>query len=72
MVRGRVRTRPLLLHITVQQQAVLHLVARGLTDKEIAESLNIAVPTVRTHLQRLYKENGFRNRTEAVIAWLAK
>jgi DNA-binding CsgD family transcriptional regulator len=40
-----------------------------LTDKEIAADLGIAVSTVRTYLERFYRENGLRNKTEAVAAW---
>ncbi|HSS94290.1 MAG TPA: LuxR C-terminal-related transcriptional regulator, partial [Candidatus Dormibacteraeota bacterium] len=46
------------------------LLAQGLTDVGIALELGIAVATVRTHLVRLYRDNGFANRTEAVVAWL--
>jgi DNA-binding CsgD family transcriptional regulator len=37
--------------------------------KEIASDLGIAVSTVRTHLERFYRENGLRNKSEAVAAW---
>ena len=40
-----------------------------MTDKEIAVDLGVAVSTVRTHLERFYRENGLRNKTEAVAAW---
>lgn len=43
--------------------------ADGQTDIQIANALSISVPTVRTYLARLYKDNGFRNRTEAAVAW---
>jgi DNA-binding CsgD family transcriptional regulator len=36
----------------------------------IALELGISVTTVRTYLTRLYRDNGFGNRTEAVAAWL--
>jgi DNA-binding CsgD family transcriptional regulator len=52
-----------------RQHEVLSHLARGLTDSEIALQLGIKVPTVRTYLARLYKDNGFGNRTEAAVAW---
>jgi DNA-binding CsgD family transcriptional regulator len=62
--RGRLR-------VSQRQEEILRLVAAGLSDKEIAAQLNVSPHTVRSHLQRLYRERGFRNRAEAVAAWLA-
>lgn len=56
-------------HVTRRQAEILDLAVRGLTDKEIAARLAIAVSTVRTYLERFYRENGLRNKTEAVAAW---
>ncbi len=56
-------------HVTPRQRAVLDLALRGLTDKEIATDLGISVSTVRTYLERFYREHGLRNKTEAVAAW---
>jgi DNA-binding NarL/FixJ family response regulator len=58
------------LRLTPRQSQVLALVASGLSDKEIGERLGLAHRTVRTHLDRLLREHGFRSRTEAVAAWL--
>lgn len=57
------------LHVTPRQRQILDLAARGLTDKEIASKLGGAVSTVRTHLERFYRENGLRNKSEAVATW---
>jgi DNA-binding CsgD family transcriptional regulator len=56
-------------HVTPRQREILDLAVQGLTDKETAARLGIAVSTVRSHLERLYRENRFRNKTEAVAAW---
>lgn len=56
-------------HVTPRQRQILDLALRGLTDKEIGADLGIAVSTVRTYLERFYRENGLRNKTEAVAAW---
>lgn len=58
------------LRLTPRQSQVLALVAAGLSDKEVGERLGLAHRTVRTHLDRLLREHGFRSRTEAVAAWL--
>ena len=53
-----------------RQEQILRLAALGDTDKEIAAALGIAVPTVRTHLDRFFRDHGVRNRTEAVAVWI--
>jgi len=58
------------LRVTPRQSQVLALVASGLSDKEVASRLGLSHRTVRTHLDRLLREHGFRSRTEAVAAWL--
>jgi DNA-binding CsgD family transcriptional regulator len=54
----------------IRQDQILGLAARGSTDKEIAAALGIAVPTVRTHLDRFFRDHDVRNRTQAVALWL--
>ena len=44
---------------------VLRLVARGLSNKEIAQSLDLAPETVKTHLARVQTILGAKNRTDA-------
>jgi DNA-binding CsgD family transcriptional regulator len=55
---------------TPRQRQILELAALGHSDKEIATLLGISVPTVRSHLGRLFLVNGLHNRTEAVSKWL--
>ena len=45
---------------------VLRLVAAGLTNREIALELSIAVSTVKTHMKNIHAKLGVRNRTQAV------
>ena len=56
-------------HVTPRQAQILDRALKGLTDKEIAVDLGIAVSTVRTYLERFYRENQLRNKSEAVGAW---
>jgi len=53
-----------------RQIQILRLLARGRSDAQVALELRISVATVRTYLSRLYRDNGFHSRTEAVAAWL--
>ena len=56
--------------LTPRQREILSRVASGLGDKQIAVALGMSVHTVRSHLDRLFKEHGLHNRASAVAAWL--
>ena len=53
------------LKLTKRQREVLPLLARGLSNKEIARALAIAEATTKIHLAALLRALGVRNRTEA-------
>jgi DNA-binding CsgD family transcriptional regulator len=40
-----------------------------LTEKEVAHQLGVSLATVRTHLERLYRSNGLKNKAEAIALW---
>ena len=46
------------------------MVARGLTNREIAERLTVTVHAVKFHLASIYRKLGVGNRTEAAAALL--
>ena len=46
---------------------VLSLVARGLSNKQIAIKLGISDKTVRNHLSRIFRKLDAGNRTQAVM-----
>ena len=46
---------------------MLRLLARGLTNREIAAALGIAEGTVKSHVMRLYEILDVTNRTEAAM-----
>lgn len=52
--------------LTKRELSILHLLANGLTDKEIAAVLTISFGTVKVHNKNLYKKLGVRNRSEAI------
>src|SRR5260370_6239029 len=54
------------LHLTKRQAEILALAASGLSDKAIAARLGLTIPTIRSHMQRLYKAYGIHTRTGAV------
>jgi DNA-binding NarL/FixJ family response regulator len=57
-------------HFSPRQAQIVSMVAEGQGDKEIALRLGLSVSTVRTHLQRLYRELGVHSRARAVATWL--
>ena len=52
--------------LTLRQQQLTALVAKGLTNKEIAERLNLSECTVKNHLYRIMKQVDARTRGEVV------
>lgn len=52
-----------------RQRQIIRLVAAGFSDKEIATQLQLSVATVKTHLGRVYRYNGFKNRAAAAAAY---
>lgn len=52
--------------LTLRQQQLVSLVAKGLTNKEIASLLNLSEFTVRNHIHRILKQVDAESRSEAV------
>ncbi|MER7113958.1 LuxR C-terminal-related transcriptional regulator [Saccharomonospora azurea] len=50
--------------LTPQEEAVAELVARGLSNREVAAELFLATKTVQYHLTRVYAKLGVRSRAE--------
>jgi len=47
-----------------RERQVVGLVAEGLSDQQIGESLFISTSTVRSHLDRISHKTGFRRRVD--------
>lgn len=47
---------------TEREREIVDLLLQGMTNKQIAERLGIAVDTVKKHLQHVYKKLGVRRR----------
>ncbi len=56
--------------LTTREAEILALLSEGLSNKEIADRVNISYDTVRAHLRHIYEKLHVRGRTEAVKMYL--
>ena len=60
------RTPALIEPLSERELEVLHLIANGLTNQAIAETLVVALGTVKAHTASIYAKLDVHNRTQAV------
>ncbi|MEX0667397.1 MAG: response regulator transcription factor [Acidimicrobiia bacterium] len=65
--RPRVGSGERLTILTEREHEVLLLIARGLSNQELAEQLFIADNTVKTHVKRIFTKLGARDRAQAIV-----
>ncbi|HEX4842433.1 MAG TPA: response regulator transcription factor [Limnobacter sp.] len=54
------------IQLTHKQQQVMHYLASGLSNKEIARKLDLSPETIKTHLREIFTRMNVKNRTQAV------
>ncbi len=58
--------------LSPREREVLILAGKGLSNKEIAQSLELSWRTVQTHLESIFNKLGVASRTEAVVKGLGE
>jgi DNA-binding CsgD family transcriptional regulator len=58
------------VRLSAREEEVLMWLARGFSNKEIADHLNVSTETVRSHLKHIYEKLHVRSRAEAVARYM--
>lgn len=58
---------PVLASLTAREYEILQMIADGLSNTQIAESLVISEYTVKTHISNLFRKMGINDRVQAII-----
>src|SRR5215211_720906 len=57
--------------LTRREREVAHLVARGLTNRQIASELSVSRNTANNHVARILRKLGLRSRAQ-IAAWVTE
>lgn len=52
-----------------REREIMQRVAEGKSNDEIAKEVYVSVDTVKFYLKQIFAKFGFKNRTEAAVAW---
>ena len=58
----------LIAHLSPREMEVLQLLAKGLSNKEIASQLGLVVGTVKIHVANIFSKLGVSDRTQALVS----
>lgn len=71
-IRRILASEPAIEPLSSRQQEILEMISRGLSNSDIASSLDISLDVVKEYMQKLLQKIGAANRTEAVGIALRK
>lgn len=66
-VLTEMRVESTLLQLTAREAEVLHCLRAGQSNKEICRELGVALPTVKSHVQRIMRKIGVTGRAELLV-----
>ena len=66
------RAEPPMRKLSMREQEILQLIAKGISNGEAAEMLSVSRATIRTHLEHIYQKLEVTNRVEAVTEGIRK
>ena len=66
-LRARLGGRRTVPRLTPQERRILHLIADGLTNRQIANEMHLAEKTVKNYVSNLLTKLGMERRTEAAV-----
>ncbi|OHB54752.1 MAG: hypothetical protein A2Y07_05890 [Planctomycetes bacterium GWF2_50_10] len=55
------------MSLSPKESEIIHDILSGYTDKQIAIHLNMALPTIRTHLKRTFTKLGVNGKHELIL-----
>jgi DNA-binding CsgD family transcriptional regulator len=61
---------PRLVPLTPRETEVMNMIAAGLSNREVANTLFVSEATVKVHVRHAYEKLGVRRRPEAITKWL--
>src|SRR5262249_20317084 len=65
--RTPVNRLPVQIGLSTRELEIIRMVAQGLENKEISESLSISIVSVKHYLSRIFKKLSLRNRVELAL-----
>ena len=57
------------LDVTQKERQIVDCIFKGLSNQEIADSLNISLNTVKMHLQNIYRKNNLKGRIQLMSSY---
>ena len=66
-LRSHSDTDPRLARLTPQERRILHLIADGMTNRQIAREMHLAEKTIKNYVSNLLTKLGMERRTEAAV-----